>query len=66
MASKATREDAQTGKVWWVRDHGDWLAIVVARVVDSAKDAKVYDRDFYTREKKGECLLRDGYPVRHA
>ena len=66
MAPKAPREEAQIGAVLWVRDHGDWRAIVVDRVVDSAKGPKVYYHDFYTRENKSECLLRDGYRARHA
>ncbi len=66
MAPKAPRKEAQIGARWWVRDPGDWRAIVVDRVVDSAKGPTVYHHDFYTRENPGECLLRDGYRARHA
>jgi len=64
-APKATPEDAQLGKVLWMKDHGDWRAIVVDQVATSVKGPKVYYHDFYTPKQQGECLLRDCYRARH-
>lgn len=65
-APKATQDDAQLGKVLWIRRQGDWVAIVVDRVVASVKGPKVYYHEYYEPKQQGECLLRDCYLARHA
>ena len=62
---QASIEDAAVGQVLWGTDQEDWRPVVAQRVVSSPQGPKGSSPHVSDREP-GECLLRQGYPARHA